>query len=144
MQQCENFVFVDSLTFKHTAPDLASDKFATSSPDSPFKGSRATESSALLKRIAEETGAYILSTVFAIFDDQTIQDGTILLVQTVDDKLEEMRTVPEVACMKLLQYMIGDADIVEDREDAEEDREYSEEEEDSDEEDGGVYRLHEG
>jgi len=55
-----------------------------------------------------------------------------------------MRTVPEVACMKLLQYMIGDADIVEDREDAEEDREYSEEEEDSDEEDGGVYRLHEG
>jgi hypothetical protein len=150
MQQCENFVFVDSLTFKHTAPDLASDDFTTSSPDSPFIGKNATECSALLKRIAAETGAYVLDTVFAIFDDQTLQDGSVVLVQTVDDELESMRSVPEVVCMRLLQYMIWDADIVEDREEAEaadreEDSEGEDEDDDSEEdEDSGVYRLHEG
>lgn len=149
MQQCENFVFVDSLTFKHTAPDLASDNFVASSPDSPFKNKTATECSALLKRLAEETGAYILNTVFAIFDEQTLQDGSVVLVQTVDDRLEEMRTVPEVVCMRLLQYMIGDASIVEDREEAEGgwgDREKDDDDDDdsSEDEDEGVYRLHEG
>jgi hypothetical protein len=145
MQPCENFVFVDSLTFKHTAPDLSTSNFTASSPDSPFKNKSATECSALLTRLAEQTGAYILDTVFAIYDEQTVQDGSVLLVQTVDDELEEIRVDPEVVCMRLLQYMIGDASIVEDREDAEGGWEGSEVDDDeSEDEDGGLYRLHEG
>lgn len=116
----EAFVFVDSLTHKHTAPDLTTSNLKPSSPTSPFKGKTATECSTLLKNLAEETGAYILDTVFAIFDDRTLRDGSVVLVQTVDDELEEMRVLPELACMKLLQYMICDADITEDRERAEE------------------------
>lgn len=116
----EAFVFVDNLTHKHTAPDLATSNLEPSSPSSPFKGRTATECSTLLKNLAEETGAYILDTVFAIFDDRTLRDGSVVLVQTVDDELKEMRVLPELACMKLLQYMVGDADITEDREEAEE------------------------
>lgn len=145
MQPCENFIFVDSLAHKHTAPDLATSHFTPSSPASPFKNKTATECSALLKILADQTGAYILDTVFAIFDEQTLQDGSVVLVQTVDDRLEDMRTVPEVVCMRLLQYMIGDASIVEDREEAAGDWGDSEEDDDSSEdEDEGVYRLHEG
>jgi hypothetical protein len=147
MQKCENFVFVDNLTSKHTSPHLSTSTLTASSPTSPFKNKPATECSALLKRLASETGAYILDTVFAIFDDQTLQDGSVVLVQTVDDELESMRSVPEVVCMRLLQYMIGDADIVEDREEAEGRWEGSDEEDDDDseeEDDDGVYRLHEG
>ena len=51
-------------------------------------------------------------------------------MQTVDDELEEMRILPELACTKLLQYMICDADITEDRERAEE-------------EEDCVFRMHE-
>jgi hypothetical protein len=130
MQQCEGFVFVDSLTHKHTAPHLSTSHFTASSPDSPFKGKSATECSALLKRVAEDTGAYILDTVFAIYDDRTLRDGSVLLVQTVDDELEEMRILPELVCGKLLQYMVCDADITEDREEAEE-------------EEDCVFRVHE-
>jgi hypothetical protein len=104
------------LTFKHTAPDLEGDKFEASSPDSPFKG----------KNVAE----YILDTVFAIYDDQSTQDGCLLLVQIVDDELEAMRVVPKLAFMKLLQYMVCDTSIVEDRENAEE-------------EEDGVFRINE-
>lgn len=83
--------------------------------------------------------------MFAIYDDQTVQDGSVLLVQTVDDELEEMRMSPEVVCMRLLQYMIGDACIVEDQEDAEEGSwEGSDDDDSEEEEDDGVYRLHGG
>jgi len=116
----EAFVFVDNLTQKHTAPDLVTSNLKPSSPTSPFKGKTATECSTLLTNLAEETGAYILDTVFAIFDDRTLRGGSVVLVQTVDDELEEMRILPELACMKLLQYMICDAVITEDREAAEE------------------------
>ena len=143
MQPCENFVFVDSLTSKHTVPDLSTSTLKPSSPSSPFKNKSATECSVLLKRLTTETGAYILDAVFAIFDDQTLRDRSVILVQTVDDELEEMRTVPDVVCMRLLQYMIGDADIVEDREEADGKWQDSEEEEESENEDDGVYRLHE-
>jgi hypothetical protein len=116
------------LTFKHTAPDLLGDKFEASSSDSPFKGKSLAECFVLLKRLAEQTGDSILDTVFAVFDNRTKQDGSILLAQTVDEEIEGMRCVPEWACSKLLQYMICDADITEDREDAEE-------------EEDGVFRL---
>jgi hypothetical protein len=82
--------------------------------------------------------------VFAIYDEQTVRDGSVLLVQTVNDELEEMRVVPEVVCMRFLQYMIGDASIVEDREDAEGGWEGSDDDDSEEEEDDGVYRLHEG
>lgn len=144
MLSCENFVFVDSLTHKHTTPDLSTSPFTSSSSSSPFKQKTATECSALLKLLADQTGAYVLDTVFAIFDEQTLQDGSVVVVQTVDDRLEEMRTVPEVVCMRLLQYMIGDASIVEDREEAEGDGGDSEDDDESEDGDEGVYRLHEG
>lgn len=113
-------VFVDSLTFKHTVPHQAGDKFEASSPNSPFKGKSVKECSALLKQLSEATGAFILNTTFAIFDERSLEDGSVLLVQTVDDELEAMRAVPELVCGKLLQYMIGDSEITEDREEAEE------------------------
>jgi hypothetical protein len=118
------------LTFKHTAPHLASDKFEASSPESPFKGKSLAECAALLERLAEQTRDSVLHTVFAVFDERTKQDGSILLVQAVDDEIEGMRAVSELACAKLLCYMTGHGPlIVEDREDAEE-------------EEDGVFRIH--
>lgn len=125
----EAFIFVDSSTHKHTAPDLPTSHLKPSSSTSPFKNKTAKECSALLTHLASSTGAYILDTVFAILDDRTLRDGSVVLVQTVDDELEEMRILPELACGKLLQYMICDADITEDREEAEE-------------EEDCVYRIH--
>lgn len=109
-QPHEGFVFVDSLTFKHTTSDLPGDNFHASSPDSPFKTKSVTECGAMLERLAADTDDSVLHTCFAIFDDRSLQDGSVVLVQTVDDVLEEMRCVPEIALGKLLQYMIGDAD----------------------------------
>lgn len=83
----------------------------------------------MLERLAADTNDSVLHTCFAIFDERSLQDGSVLLVQTVDDVLEGMRCVPEIALGKLLQYMIGDADITEDREEAEEEQE------------DGVYRM---
>jgi hypothetical protein len=108
------------LTVKYTTGDLEGDKFEASDPESPFKGKSTDECSALLTRLAEETGAYTLDAVFGVYDKRSTQDGSILLVQWDDDKLESMRCVPELACTKLLQYMTGDASIAEDREEAEE------------------------
>jgi hypothetical protein len=118
------------LTFKHTAPHLASDKFEASAPDSPFKGKTLAECAALLERLAEQTRDSVLHTVFAVFDERTKQDGSILLAQTVDDEIEGMRAVSELACAKLLCYMTGHGPLIlEDREDAEE-------------EEDGVFRIH--
>jgi hypothetical protein len=118
------------LTVKYTTGDLEGDKFEASDPESPFKGKSTDECSALLTRLAEETGAYTLDAVFGVYDKRSTQDGSILLVQWDDDKLESMRCVPELACTNLLQYMTGDASIAEDREEAEE-------------EEDGVFRLNE-
>jgi hypothetical protein len=108
------------------------DKFEASSPESPFKAKNLTECSALLKRLAEESGNSVLDTVFAVYDDRTKQDGSILLAQTVDEEIEGVRVVPELACGKLLGYMVCHGpSIVEDQEDAEE-------------EEDGVFRLHKG
>jgi hypothetical protein len=88
------------------------------------------ECSALLTRLADETGSYTLDAVFGVYDERSTQDGSVLLVQWDDDGLESMRCVPELACVKLLQYMTGDASIVEDRER-------------TGEEEDGVFRMHE-
>jgi hypothetical protein len=108
------------------------DKFEASSPESPFKGKTLAECSALLQRLAEATGNSVLDTVFAVYDDRTKQDGSILLAQTVDDEIEGMRIVPELACGKLLGYMVCHGPSIE------------EDQEDAEEEEDGVFRLHKG
>lgn len=80
----ENFVFVGILTFEHSAPDLIGDKFNASSPDSSFKNTTAAECEDLLRRLAKYTDDCVLRTVFAIFDDRSAEDGSVILVQTVD------------------------------------------------------------
>lgn len=118
------------MTVKYTTEDLEDHEFEASDPESPFKDQSADECSALLTRLAENTGAYTLDAVFGVYDQRSTQDGSILLVQWDEDKLESMRCVPELACTKLLQYMTGDASIAEDREETEE-------------EEDGVFRLNE-
>jgi hypothetical protein len=124
----EHFVFVDSVTHAYIKSDRLGDKFETSSSTSPFKGKSAAECHALLKQLREDTGTPIAYGTFAILDDRSLQDETVILVSADEDGTETLRAEFEIACARLVQYLVGDMTIDEDQEDAKE-------------EDDGVFRM---
>lgn len=72
------FVFVDSLTEEY---DAVSERpiSGPSSPDSPFMGKNTHKCYELLQQLLENTGSDIDFEIFASMDEQSIEDGTLLL-----------------------------------------------------------------
>lgn len=115
-------VFVDSLEVKYTEPS----EHGYSTPgaaSSPFKG-QTTDACAMLLQQLRRNGSDIDFEIFAIMDDRSLEDDTVLLVEApaLEDGSEEfkgeVRAAFEMADVQLRLYSIGDCDVLEDQEKA--------------------------
>jgi len=115
----ENIVFVDSLSKKYIRHDV----FGQNISSSPlgFRGKSPQECFSLLKQLRAKTGSTVHPPTFAILDEQSLQDDTVILVDMDDDEQAvSARCEFKIACAKLNGYFIGDSGIEEDIEEAEE------------------------
>lgn len=90
-----NLVFVDSIDdyYDEASEALIEDD---SSPDSPFIGQTPQECHQLLLKLLEDTGSEIMTDYFAIMDDRSTQDDTVLLVCAERDLENEVLAWPTV------------------------------------------------
>lgn len=90
-----NLVFVDSINdyYDEASEALIEDD---SSPDSPFIGQTPQECHQLLLKLLEDTGSEIMTDYFAIMDDRSTQDDTVLLVCAERDLENEVLAWPTV------------------------------------------------
>lgn len=120
----QNIAFVDSMT-EITMNDSLGHNTSSSSLTSPFRGKNAFDCYHLLRKLCTETESIVDQNVFAMLDERSLQDDTVVLVTIDEEESPEKPTSARcefgLACAKLMQYFIGDADIEEDLEEAEED-----------------------
>lgn len=116
------FVFVDDLSRVYTDAD---DELGhtTDSSAAPFAGKTPFECSVLLQKWCQDTGEKgDYSTEFAIIDETSLRDGTLLLVGEPSEEdggaAQSIRRPFRMAEMKLALYLIGDEFIEDDREEA--------------------------
>jgi hypothetical protein len=104
----------------------------TSTPsESPFNGQKANGCHALLKRLVENTGSPLNVHVFAILDERSLKDDTILVIEVWESEFYGVRMEGSLAISRMFQYQIGDTGIDEDMEEAAETKD-------------GVFRLGNG
>ncbi|KAK4502609.1 hypothetical protein PRZ48_006035 [Zasmidium cellare] len=109
------FVFVDSLTEEYDAPSEAPVMDA-SSPDSPFMGKSTHECYELLQQLLEDTGSDIDYDCFAIMDERSIKDDTLLLAEGPAEEggeAESVRAPFDVASLVMLNFRAGNASMSE-------------------------------
>lgn len=93
-------------------------------PDSPFIGKTPDECYRLLIKLKEDTESEIQIYQFAIMDERSAQDDTVLLVCAQCDENEENETLAtlratfEVSVKALGVYMTGHSSVAEDAEHA--------------------------
>lgn len=115
----ENTVFVDSPSKAYIRNDVLRQN-VQSSPLA-FRGSSPQECFLLLTKIRAETDSVIHPPIFAILDEQSLRDDTVVLVDMDDnERVKSARCEFEIACAKLNGYFVGDSDIDQDIEEAEE------------------------
>ncbi|KAF2159720.1 hypothetical protein M409DRAFT_29880 [Zasmidium cellare ATCC 36951] len=115
------FVFVDSLTEEYDEPSEAPVTNA-SSPNSPFIGKSTHECYELLQQLLEDTGSDIDYDCFAIMDERSIRDDTLLLAEgpeEEDGEAQSVRVPFDVASLVMLNFRAGNATASEYRERAE-------------------------
>lgn len=114
-------VFADSIDQTYSLPSLLGDDFSPSSPTSPFSGKSAHECHVLLKGLCENAKSAILDPgIFAIFDERSLQDDTVLLVEGDEESgIHTVRAAFEVACCSLMNYFAACSSAQEDQEEAE-------------------------
>ncbi|KAJ5556270.1 hypothetical protein N7494_000185 [Penicillium frequentans] len=119
-----NLVFVDSIDeYYDEASEVPVED--ESNPDSPFIGEMPQECHQLLSKLVEETESEIMTEYFAIMDERSTKDNTVLLVCAERDDEEEIVAWPivratfEAAAVSLKCYHSGHSSIDEDLERAE-------------------------
>jgi hypothetical protein len=112
-------VFVDSLKLSYTDDDIPTlGNNAASSTTSPFLGKNALECHDILKQLSEEPGSSINPEPFAILDERSMQDDTVLLCEAGEEGISSVRAAFGNTQCRLLQYFAADAGVDEDRETA--------------------------
>lgn len=119
-----NLVFVDSIDnyYDEASETPVEDE---SSPDSPFIGKTPQECYQLLSKLVKDTGSEIMTEYFAIMDERSTEDDTVLLVCAERNDEEEVvawptvRAIFEVTAVSLKCYHSGHSSIGEDLERAE-------------------------
>lgn len=115
----ENVVFVDSPFKEYVNNDVL--EANTQSSPLAFRGSNPQECFLLLMKIRAETDSMVHPSIFAILDEQSLQDDTAVLVGMDDnERVRSVRREFKIACAKLNGYFVGDSGINEDAEEAEE------------------------
>lgn len=119
-----NLVFVDSIDDYYDEASEAPIE-DESSPDSPFIGKTPQECHQLLSKLVEDTESEIMTAYFAIMDERSTKDDTVLLVCAERDDEEEVVSWPtvratfEVTAVSLKCYHSGHSNVGEDLERAE-------------------------
>lgn len=112
-------VFIDSLS--ETYPEASSLGNNASSTSAPFAGKTAYECSLLLKQMCEEDSENCFDGyIFAILDEQSLKDGTLLLVEDPEEEdggeAHSVRAVYEMAETQMLLWVAGKTTIGEAKE----------------------------
>ena len=119
-----NLVFVDSIEdyYDEASEAPVEDE---SSPDSPFIGKTPQECHQLLSKLVEDTESEIMTEYFAIMDERSTKDDTVLLVCAERNDEEEVVAWPtvratfEVTAVSLKCYHSRHSSVGEDLERAE-------------------------
>lgn len=119
-----NLVFVDSIDdYYNEASEAPVEK--ESSPNCPFIGKTPRECYQLLSKLVEDTRSEILTEYFAIMDERSTKDDTVLLVCAERNDEDEVvawptvRAIFEVTAVSLKCYHSGHSSVGEDLELAE-------------------------
>ena len=116
-----NLVFVDSIDDYYDEASEAPVK-DESSPDSPFIRKTPQECHQLLSKLVEDTESEIMTEYFAIMDERSTKDDTVLLVCAERDDEEEVVAWPtvratfKVTAVSLKCYHSGHSSVEEDLE----------------------------
>jgi hypothetical protein len=118
-----HFVFVDSIEDYYDEPSEAPIEHG-SNPNSPFIGKTPQECYQLLLKLREDTESEIIPYMFAIIDERSIQDDTVLLVRVESDLDDEhevvaVRTVRatfQTSGISMVLYETGHSSVEEDAE----------------------------
>jgi hypothetical protein len=114
-----NIVFMDS--FKATyidedVPELGHN--SASLATSPFMRKNASECYGILEQLSQQEGSSINPEPFAILDERSMQDDTVLLCEVGEDGIRSVRAAFAVAESRLLQYFSADVGVAQDQESA--------------------------
>lgn len=120
-----DLVFVDSINqcYKEASK---TPRDSGSNHDSPFIGLTPPQCHQLLERLNEDTHSSLIFDIFAIMDERSEQDGTVLLVcaQAESDDSEENETLAyptvratfKASALALMLYFSGHSSVQEDAE----------------------------
>ena len=114
-----NLVFVDSLDDYYDEASEAPIK-DESSPNSPFIGKTPQECHQLLLKLLKDTESEIMTDYFAIMDERSKQDNTVLLVCAERDLENEVLAWPtlratfQASAIALMCYHSGHSSVGED------------------------------
>ena len=115
----ENIVFMDSVKASYTDEDVPTlGNNSASSTTSPFMGKDAAECYQILEQLAQQEGSSINPEPFAVLDERSMQDDTLLLCEAGEEGVRSVRAAFAVAENRLLRYFAADAGVDEDRETA--------------------------
>lgn len=112
-------VFVDSIEDYYDEASEAPIE-DNSNPNSPFIGKTPQECHQLLFKLLEDTESEILANYFAIMDERSTQDDTVLLVCAVMDPDNDAWVYPTVratfqaSALALILYYSGHSSVAED------------------------------
>ena len=116
-----DLVFVDSIdNYYNEASEAPIED--ESSPNSPFIGKTPQECHQLLLKLLEDTESEIMTDYFAIMDERSKQDNTVLLVCAERDLENEVLAWPTVratfqaSAVSLMYYHSGHSSVEEDLE----------------------------
>ncbi|CAK1363366.1 hypothetical protein CB0940_04552 [Cercospora beticola] len=115
------FVIMDKITGIYNDQTKVGDWTQPTSEDSPFIDKSPMACYLLLRQLISDTDSDINHEHFAIFDERTLRDGSIVLVDGPWGKGEDegvartVRVAPEIAQERLLLYNIGEPEIDEDQ-----------------------------
>lgn len=119
-----SLVFVDSIDEYYNEPSQAPIE-NDSNPNSPFIGKTPQECHQLLLKLVENTESEIMPSYFAILDERSTRDDTVLLVcaeRDLDDEIlgwPTVRATFQASAVALMLYHSGHSSVAEDVERAE-------------------------
>jgi hypothetical protein len=114
-----NIVFMDSLKATYIdedVPELGNN--SASLATSPFMSKNASECYDILEQLSQQEGSSINPEPFAILDERSMQDDTVLLCEVGEDAIRSVRAAFAVTESRLLQYFSADAGVAQDQESA--------------------------
>ncbi|CAD0089577.1 unnamed protein product [Aureobasidium mustum] len=106
-------VVIDNL--EKTYAEISELPMAASHSPAPFKGKNAEECFEMLKKMKADTGSEINVENFAVFDERSVEDDTVLIVQASEKtgEIETVRGALRETDLALVNLWVGNMDIEE-------------------------------